>query len=158
MICCLIIKGVFLSEACPISFKQVDEKASRINAILSAISVLLFLVTSYKFIIVFLTVDFFIRGFIDPLYSFYSAVSKSILRLFNSKPKLIDGSPKIFAAKLGFLLSVSILLFSFFDLHTIVVVLSITLVLFAFLEGIFGYCVGCKIYSIIEGYKKTQHK
>lgn len=147
-----------MSEVCPISFKQVDEKAARINAILSVISVVLFLITSYKFIIIFLTIDFFIRGFIDPLYSFYSALSKSILRLWNSKPKLIDGSPKIFAAKLGVLLSVLILVSSFFDYQIAKVVLSIVLVFFAILEGVFGYCVGCKIYSIISGYKKTQHQ
>ena len=147
-----------MSEVCPISFKQVNEKAARINAILSALSVVLFLVTSYKFIIVFLAIDFFIRGFIDPLYSFYSAISKSILRLSNSKPKLIDGSPKIFAAKLGFLLSLFILFFALFAFQTIAIILGIILISLALLEGVFGYCVGCKIYSIIDGYKKTQHK
>ena len=70
-----------MSQACPVSFKQVDENAARMNAVLSALSVVLFLVTSYKFILFFLAIDFFVRGFIDPLYSFYSAVSKSFLRM-----------------------------------------------------------------------------
>lgn len=145
-----------MSEVCPISFKQVDEKAARINAVLSAVSVALFFVTSYKFIIVFLAIDFFIRGFIDPLYSFYTAISKSILRIINNKPKLIDGSPKIFAAKLGFFMSSFIVLTSILNLPVVAIVFGIMLMFFAILEGIFGYCVGCKIYSIIEKLKKNQ--
>jgi Domain of unknown function (DUF4395) len=145
-----------LSQVCPVSFKQVNEKAARINAILSAITVALFLVTSYKFIIIFLAVDFFIRGFIDPLYSFFTAISKSILRLSNSKPKLIDGSSKIFAAKLGFLFSTLIFLFAMLDFQLTSIAIGLMLILFALLEGVFGYCVGCKIYAFIEKHKKTQ--
>jgi hypothetical protein len=146
-----------LSQACPISFKLVDENAARINALLSAFWVVLFLVTSYKFIIGFLAIDFFIRGFIDPLYSFNSAISKTFLRLFNVKPKPIDGSPKIFAAKLGFILSGLILLSSVLSFPITSIVLGITIISFAILEGGFGYCVGCKIYSFIAKHKKTQH-
>ena len=146
-----------MSQACPISFKQVDENAARINALLSAISVALFLVTSYKLIIVFLAIDFFIRGFIDPLYSFYSALSKSFLRATNRKPKLIDGSPKIFAAKMGFVFSVIIIFLSVLDFSLANQIVGIALIFFASLEGVFGYCVGCKIYSLLEGLKKTQH-
>ena len=142
-----------MSQVCPVSFKQVNEKAARINAILSAFSVVLFLVTSYKFIIVFLAIDFFIRGFIDPLYSFFTAISKSILRLSNSKPKLIDGSSKIFAAKLGFLFSSLIFLFAMIDYQLASIAIGLMLILFALLEGIFGYCVGCKIYTFIVKYK-----
>jgi len=146
-----------VSQACPVSFKQVDENAARINALLSAITVVLFLVTSYKFIIIFLAIDFFIRGFIDPLYSFYSAFSKSILRMLNIRPKLIEGSPKIFAAKMGFVFSVLIFLFSIMDSQVASIIIGIALIFFAFLEGVFGFCVGCKIYVFIEGLKKTQH-
>jgi len=145
-----------LSEICPISFKQVDENAARSNAILSVIAVGLFLATSYKFIIVFLIVDFFIRGFIDPLYSFNTAISKSILRIINNKPKLIDGSPKIFSAKLGFFMSTFIFVFSYFDLHVATTILGAMLIFFALLEGVLGYCVGCKIYSFLEKAKKNQ--
>ncbi len=146
-----------MSQACPVSFKQVDENAARINAVLSAISVLLFLVTSYKFIMFFLAIDFFIRGFIDPLYSFYSAISKTFLRMSNIRPKLIEGSPKIFAAKMGFVFSTLIILFSVLDLQIVVRIIAIALIFFALLEGAFGICVGCNIYSFIERYKKTQH-
>ena len=145
-----------MSEVCPISFKQVDENAARINALLSAFTVVLFWVTSYKFIIVLLAVDFFIRGFIDPLYSFNTAISKSILRIKKSKPKLIDGSPKIFAAKLGFYMSISIVVLSIYDSQIIATIFGVLLIFFALLEGVLGYCVGCKIYTFIEKLKKTQ--
>ena len=146
-----------MSQACPVSFKQVDENAARTNAVLSALSVVLFLVTSYKFILLFLAIDFFIRGFIDPLYSFYSALSKSFLRLLKIRPKLIEGSPKIFAAKMGFVFSILIILFAVMDLQIVVTTIGIALIVFALLEGAFGICVGCNIYSFIEKHKKTQH-
>ena len=146
-----------MSQACPISFKQVDENAARINAFLSAITVVIFLLTSYKFLIVFLAIDFFIRGFIDPLYSFYSAISKSFLRSIGRKPKLIDGSPKIFAAKLGFIFSTLILLFTTMDYKLLSSGVGVMLIFFAFLEGAFSFCVGCKVYTLIEKIKKTQH-
>ena len=146
-----------MSQACPISFKRVDENAARINALLSVLTVALFLVTSYKFIIIFLAIDFFIRGFIDPLYSFYSVFSKSILRVLNVKPKPIEGSPKIFAAKMGFVFSTLIFLFSIINFQIGIEVLGISLIFFALLEGVFKFCVGCKIYSFLEGLKKTQH-
>jgi len=135
----------------------VDENAARTNAVLSALSVVLFLVTSYKFILLFLAIDFFIRGFIDPLYSFYSALSKSFLRLLKIRPKLIEGSPKIFAAKMGFVFSILIILFAVMDLQIVVTTIGIALIVFALLEGAFGICVGCNIYSFIEKHKKTQH-
>jgi len=139
-----------LNEVCPISFKQVDENAARINALLSAFTVALFWVTSYKFIIVFLAVDFYIRGFIDPLYSFNTAISKSILRIKKSRPKLIDGSPKIFAAKLGLFMSISIVVLSVYDFQIFANIIGAMLIFFALLEGVLGYCVGCKIYALIE--------
>jgi hypothetical protein len=145
-----------VSQACPVSFKQVDENAARINAVLSAVSVVLFLATSYKFIMFFLAIDFFIRGFIDPLYSFYSAISKSFLRMMTIRPKLIEGSPKIFAAKMGFVFSTLIILFAVIDFQIVVKTIGIALIIFALLEGAFGICVGCNIYSFIERYKKTQ--
>lgn len=146
-----------MSQTCPISFKQVDENAARLNALLSAFFVVLFLVTSYKFIIIFLAIDFFIRGFIDPLYSFNTAISKSVLRLLNRKPMLIDGSPKIFAAKMGFVFSTMIFVFAIMDFQIASRIVGIALTFFASLEGIFSFCVGCKIYTFIERYKKTQH-
>ena len=146
-----------MSQVCPVSFKQVDENAARINAFLSAFSVVLFLATSYKFIIIFLAIDFFIRGFIDPLYSFYSALSKSFLRKFNIRPKLIEGSPKIFAAKMGFVFSALIFLFAVLDFQIASRIAGVALIFFALLEGVFGFCIGCKIYSYMERLKKTQH-
>ena len=145
-----------MNQACPVSFKQVDENTARLNAVFSALSVVLFFVTSFKIIIAFLAIDFFIRGFIDPLYSFYSATSKSLLRIINKKPKLIDGSPKIFAAKMGFVFSTSILVFAFLGYPVLAKVIGILLIFFAVLEGVLGFCIGCKIYPFIERYKKTQ--
>ncbi|XCN73285.1 MAG: DUF4395 domain-containing protein [Candidatus Electrothrix aestuarii] len=88
---------------CPVSFKQINEKAVRVNAALAFLSILLFLLTPWKWIILIVGVDFFIRGFLNPQYSLFANISKGILSILAIKPVMVDACPKIFAAKIGFL-------------------------------------------------------
>lgn len=91
-----------MNEVCPVSVRQVDEKVAQMNAALVVCSLMLFVVTPYRWFILILAMDFFIRGFLDPSYSYYSAASRSILHIFKSNPSMINAGPKIFAAKIGF--------------------------------------------------------
>jgi len=86
---------------CPVSFKQINEKAVRVNAALAFLSILLFLLTPWKWIILIVGVDFFIRGFLNPQYSLFANISKGILSILAIKPVMVDACPKIFAAKIG---------------------------------------------------------
>jgi hypothetical protein len=138
-----------MNGMCPISVRQVDEKVAQLNAALVVLSLLFFLFTPYRWFILLLSVDFFIRGFLDPSYSFYSAASKTVLRFFKIEPAMINAGPKIFAAKIGFAFCCMIALCYFFDCRIITLVVGSLFVLCAALEASCGFCVACKIYPFI---------
>ena len=144
-----------MKEMCPISFKQVNEKAVQINATLVVFSIIIFLFTPYKWIIYILAIDFFIRGFLNSSYSFYSTISKSILRIFKIKPLMVNAGPKIFAAKIGFIFCCIIAISYLFNFQRIGLIISSILMLFAALEAIFKFCLACKLYPFIYKMKIT---
>ena len=138
-----------MKQMCPISFKQINERAGQLNAALAVLSVILFFLTPYKWIILFLAIDFFIRGFLNPSYSFYSALSKTILRTFKIKPLMVNAGPKIFAAKIGFIFCCLVGVSYLFNFHRISLVIGSVFMFFAALEAIFRFCVACRIYPYI---------
>jgi len=143
-----------MKEMCPISFKQINERAAQINASLAVLSIIFFFFTPYKWIILILAIDFFIRGFLDLSYSFYSAISKTILRLFKIKPLMVNAGPKIFAAKIGFVFCCVIAVSYLLNFQIISLITGSIFVLFAALEALFRFCVACRIYPLIYNLQK----
>lgn len=144
-----------MKEMCPISFKQINERVVQINAALAIFSIIFFLFTPYKWIILILAIDFFIRGFLDLSYSFYSTLSKTILRIFKIKPLMVNAGPKIFAAKIGFIFCCIIAVSYLFNFQIISLIICSIFVIFAALEAIFRVCIACKIYPFIYKMKAT---
>lgn len=138
-----------MNQLCPVSFKQIDERVSQFNAVLVIISLIFFFLTPYKWIIWVLSVDFFIRGFLNPSFSFYAAISRTILRILKIKALMIDAEPKIFAAKIGFIFSVIIGVCYLFDFQIITLIFGSIFIFFAALEAIFKFCIACKFYPFI---------
>ncbi len=139
-----------MKEMCPISFTQVNERTAQINAALAVLSIMLFFFTPYKWIILVLSIDFLIRGFINPSYSFYSAISKKILRIFKVKPLMVNAGPKIFAAKIGFIFCCLIVIsYYLLNFQAISMIIGSFLLFFAALEAIFRFCIACKVYPLI---------
>lgn len=139
-----------MNGMCPISVRLADEKVAQMNAALAVLSLLFFLFTPYRWVILLLAVDFFIRGFFDPAYSFYSTASKTFLRIFHTEPSMINAGPKIFAAKVGFAFCCMVLLCYLFDCRILGLVVGSLFALCAALEASFGFCVACKIYPLIH--------
>ena len=144
-----------MKEVCPISSIQVNERAVQINAALAALSMLLFFVTPFKWILLILAVDFLIRGFLKPAYSLYSAVSKTLVRMFNIQPAMVNAGPKIFAARIGFVFCCATAIFYWMDFQFLSLCLGSIFMLFAALEAIFRFCVACKVYPFICSGKNT---
>ena len=144
-----------MKRMCPISFKQVNERAVQINAALAVLSIIFFLFTPYKWIVLILAIDFFIRGFLNLSYSFYSAISKTILRIFKIKPLMVNAGPKIFAAKIGFVFCCMIAVFYLFNFQRISLIIGSVFVFFAALEAIFRFCIACRIYPLIYKIKAS---
>jgi predicted membrane channel-forming protein YqfA (hemolysin III family) len=66
------------------------------------------------------------------------------------KEKLIDAGGKKFASKVGFILFLILTIASFLQLPEVVYAIGGMLVLFATLESVLAYCVGCKVYALFS--------
>ena len=110
---------------------------------------ILFLFTPHKWLIVVLSIDFFVRGFLNPSYSFLSAISRTVVRVFKIRPLMVNAGPKIFAAKIGFIFCCITAVLYLLNYQIISLVVGCILALFAALEAVFRFCLACKIYPFV---------
>jgi len=141
---------------CPISDQRVNEYVTRLNAMFVIGAVVLGFVMHSVLFFIFLMADFFMRGFTTIKFSPISYISHYLSNALNLPVKLIDKAPKIFAARLGFLMSGVIIGLYFSGLTSGAMVVGGILVFFAGLEFVFAICVGCTMYTylILPFYKK----
>jgi len=141
---------------CPISDQRINEQVTRLNAMFTIGTIVLAFVLNSSILFVFLMADFFIRAFTEVKFSPISFVSHYLSNTLNLPVKLIDKAPKIFAARMGFLMTTGIAGLFIFDLKLASAIVSGMLIFFASLEFLFAFCVGCLIYTylILPFYKK----
>ena len=125
---------------------QLNEKVVRVNAFLTILIASVSLILKNEWLILFLAFDFFIRGY-TKWPSPVSFVSKFIVRLLNLTPISIYAPPKKFAAKVGFVFSIVIFLFTLVQWEFMSILVSIILISCAFLEAFLKICVGCYVYD-----------
>lgn len=134
---------------CPVSSKMVNERVARLNATFTVLIIVLFIFTSNIYLIWVLAADFLIRGIDFPQYSPLAIISKGVVRTLSIRPQNINAGPKLFAARIGLLLSVMILILSIAGINAPAILIATVLGLFSFLEAAFGFCVACKIYPFV---------
>ena len=134
---------------CPVSDERVNERVTRLNALFTILLVVAGLVYNSVLFFIILLADFFIRAFTTLKFSPLSYVSSSLAHALNLSKKPIDKAPKIFAARLGFLMTLAITILVFFNLSMATFVVSGILVFFATIEFTLGICVGCIIYTYV---------
>ncbi|MDX8337653.1 DUF4395 domain-containing protein [Draconibacterium sp. IB214405] len=134
---------------CPISTDKVDEKTTRINALIGILLVITGFVMNSSIFLIVLMADFFMRAFTQVKYSPVSYVSYRLSNALNLKEKQIAKAPKIFAARLGFFMSLVIVGLFLAQLHTAAMVVAGMLIFFATLEFALGICMGCIIYTYV---------
>lgn len=138
---------------CPISISKIDENVARLNGTFTVILLVVFALTQNLIPIVFLLIDFLLRGAELSKYSPLAQLSKFLLKTFNVAKKPINAGPKIFAARIGVVFSAGILLFTLLDLPTAALIFTAIFGVCAFLEAAFSFCVACQIYPFV--YKFT---
>ncbi len=94
-----------------------------------------------------LLVDFALRAFDLGKFSPLGYLANGLLKLANSPVKLVFYPPKRFAARIGLIFSLVILILNVTQLNGQVIVGI--LVLFAGLESLAGICAGCYVYNWI---------
>ena len=141
---------------CPISNDRFSENYPRVTAFFISGLLLSFILTGFYPIILFLGFDFFMRGFNNSRYSLLSFVSKRIADRYFATDIQIDKAPKMFAARLGGVMSVFVLLFSLLGLQMTTVSVATLVAVLSTLECALNFCVGCYIYSwfILPLYKR----
>jgi hypothetical protein len=138
-----------MEKECPVDFITVNENRVR----LIALSVLLLVIASFFIIplpiFIFLALDFFLRSFNFGKFSPLNILSGTTVKLFKIPNKPIDQAPKRFAAGIGFVLSVLVMLFLLTGFTKTVFVMSVIFASFAFLESFLSFCAGCYVYTIL---------
>lgn len=125
-----------------------DENIVRIIAAQVLIITAITLATSWIFPIFLLAIDFALRAFSNQ-FSPLKAVANKIAAFLKLKPKPIFAAPKKFAATLGFIFSMLIVVLLFLEFDYTAKIVASFLILFAILESVFNICVGCYFYNWI---------
>jgi hypothetical protein len=135
-----------MAHICPIEGTLINEPTVRVVAALVAITAAAGVYFQSPIIFLFLAFDFYVRGFNKKEWSLFRYFGIKTVTIIDVKEKLIDAGGKKFASKVGFILSSILAAASFAQIPILVYALGGALVLFAALEAVLAYCVGCKIY------------
>ena len=137
-------------ESCPISSSRVDSHLVRIVAVEIFLLAILLLWTHALVFAFFLLYDFSVRFLNLKKWSILGRLGQVIIGYFKLKPKFCDEAPKRFALYLGLGIIVLFTLLFLLDLPFMASILVVVLLLCSSLEALFDYCIGCKIYFVVE--------
>jgi len=132
---------------CPVSNEKTNERLTRLNAFFTVLLASLSFILSTPVFLMFLLIDFFIRAFTKGKYSPLCLLSRTLLSLLKLSEIKIDKAPKIFAARMGFVMTLAITLLFLLNLSIAAMAIAGILIFFATLEFAMGVCVGCMIYT-----------
>jgi hypothetical protein len=136
---------------CPIAGYKIDEKVARVVAgfvVLATVFGLLAAPGVARWIFLFLAYDFGVRAFSRPRWSLLGRLSAQILKALRVAPRGVDAGPKRFAARIGLLFSVALLVLTQFDQDVVTQVVAAILVVCAALEALLGFCLGCQMWTL----------
>jgi hypothetical protein len=136
-----------MPRICPISSRRVDEGAVRATALVVTAAAVAACLVPTLYLLALLAADFLVRGFLRPALSPLAAVGRWLAAATGVAKRPINAGPKIFAARLGFLLSLAAVAFHGLGLEAGVRAALGVLAGCAALEGLFGLCLGCHLYT-----------
>jgi len=134
---------------CPISDKKINEKVARLNGAFTVLLLIVFAFTQSTIPMILLAFDFFLRSYNLSKFSLIAVSSKGIAKYFSLNESFINAGPKLFAARIGLVLSSLIIVLFLSGAIIPAFVLAGILGIFSFLEAAFGLCVACEIYPFI---------
>ena len=139
-----------MSLVCPISNSNIDENIARFNASITLMMVLVFLFTPMKWIIFLVLVDFILRRVLNGRYSYVAKISRFTTGILGIRKVSINAGPKLFAANVGFFLSLLIASFYYTGLESASYALAGILAFFTLLESFFNICAACILYPFVS--------
>jgi hypothetical protein len=145
-----------MNYSCPITGDNRDNTTIRIVAgivlTITMATLVIGLLVSYSvaaIIFGLLGVDFIIRAFILPKYSPLAIIGKGIVKVLDLKKLMVDSGPKIFAARIGVVFTLSGTILYAMGYTTPASIIAGILILCAGLEAFLDFCLGCWMYSLL---------
>jgi len=133
-------------KICPISERNVNENVSRLNSFFTLLFAGLFIASGSFWFLCVLLIDFLLRLLNEGKLSPVIRLSTYLLDILKARKVLINAGPKIFASRIGLMLSVASFVFLIAGFPIAAAITAGILAFFSFLEFAFGLCVACKIY------------
>jgi len=143
-----------MSISCPISNRRVDANMARTVSLQVALFTILFLLTNWFYFAFFVLFDFSLRALKLETFSPFYRIGAIVLNALNVEPTLCDELPKRFALYMGFSVAFVIVLSYLLKFYLFSSSIATILVIFALLEALLGFCMGCKIYYVIQMSKR----
>lgn len=138
-----------MATVCPISTERVDNHAARVSGGVVVLVMTIALLFDLSWLPLLLAVDFVVKAVGKPCYSPTCLGARWALARLRVKPALTDAAPKVFAARMGVVMSVLTSALMVAGTDVAARVFGLMLLGCAFLEGAFGYCLGCQIYTLL---------
>jgi len=134
---------------CPVSNERVPEHLPRVTAFYVIGLMIIYMLTLFTPLLLFVLFDFIMRGFGFQQYSPIHFMARKTSELLKLKGKLIEKAPKIFAARLGVLMVLAALILDLASIPAGALAFASGLVIFATLECVFNFCLGCYVYTYV---------
>ena len=139
-----------MSNACPLSFKQVDSNVSRLSSLFVVILVLTYLYTNSIYILFFLAIDFVMKLFLNPGISMITMFAELSKGLLNLKDRFADSGAKRLAGFFGLFFVLTLIAVHWLNVWLLTLSIALIFLSCSTLDVAFNYCIGCKIYFIIK--------
>jgi hypothetical protein len=127
---------------------HLNENVVRISAFITMTIGLIGLIFQVPLLFYFLTIDFAIRGFFQKGF-LISILSKRLVNQLKLRSKSVFAPPKFFAARIGFVFSITIVICMELNIIWLNWIVGVSLVFCAGLESFFSICIGCYIFDWI---------
>src|SRR5919197_4681213 len=128
----------------------VNEKAARVVAGVVMVVALVTLLTSAYWLLVPLAYGFWARVLTGPTLSPLGRFAPAVAAPRLGPPKYVPGPPKRFAQGIGAAVTtIAAACALALGWTTVAVVLTAPMVVFATLESVFAFCVGCRIFAVL---------
>jgi len=134
---------------CPVSSERVDENRVRVTALGVIFMMGAYFWTGMVIFPAILALDFYIRAFTRLPYSPISFLAYLFVKRMGTQALWIDKAPKIFAARIGLLLTLITTAAAILGWSLTAYLAGSTLVVFAFLECGLNFCAGCWVYTYV---------
>ncbi len=139
-----------MAQSCPINFQLVDGTITRLNTLSVSVVLTLFLVSHNPMWMYLLFFDFMMRLYGCKTLSFSYLISTLIKDTFNLKTHNVDAAAKRLAAHFGLFFVLMLVVAVHLHMTFLIYLLAGLFLVCLLTDLLFDYCVGCKIYFILN--------